>query len=244
MTHQIDATVRAKGTAQAVRESGKIPAVLYGPETTPVSLAVPTVALEKLYKSAGASSFVDVVVDGKGAPDKPIILDIQYDPVAASIIHVDFRQVNMKTEMDADVELRLVGESPAVKGLGGTLIKAMGSLPISCLPGDLLNHIDIDLSVLKTFDDIIRVKDLPIPAGVRVRAAADATIAKVAAPLTEEQLKAMEEGVGPKSLEDIQVEEKGKKEEEGEAGAAEGAAEGEKPAKGGSASSGEEKKKE
>lgn len=239
MTHEIDATTRSKGTAELTRESGRIPCILYGPETTPVSLAVPTHAFEVLYKNAGASSLVDVVVDGTGTPVKTIIQDIQYDPVSGRVIHVDFRQVNMKKEMDADIELRLVGDSPAVKGLGGTLIKAMGSLPISCLPGDLLNHIDIDLSVLKTFDDIIRVSDLAIPAGITVRAAADATIAKVAAPLTEEQLKAMEEGVGPKSLEDIQVEEKGKKEEEGEA-----AEEGGAPAKGGSASGGEEKKKE
>lgn len=216
MIHQIDATMREKGTAQAVRESGEIPGVLYGPETASVSLAVSTHAFDVLYKNAGRSSLVDVLVEGTVTPVKTIIQDIQYDPISGRMIHIDFRQVNMKKIMDVDVELRVVGESLAVKGLGGTLIKAMNSLPISCLPGDLVSHIDVDLSVLKSFEDIIRVKDLPISAGIMVRAAAEATIAKVASPLTEEQLKAMEEGTGMKSLEEIKVEEKGKKEEEGE----------------------------
>lgn len=237
MTYQIDATTRAAGEAEALRNAGRILGVLYGPETASLSVSVSLHAFDVLFRQAGSSSLVDVTVDGADTPVKTLIQEVQTDPVTSRVIHVDFRQVNMKKEMEADVDLRTVSESTAVKELGGTLITALSTLRIKCLPKDLVSAIAVDISALKMFDDTIRVKDLSIPAGIMVLTDPETTVAKVAAPLTEEQLKVMEEGAGPKSLEDIEVEEKGKK--EGEAG--EGAEE--TPAKGEPASGGKEEKK-
>lgn len=221
MTHSITAIKRAAGAAKNDRSSGQLPCVLYGPEIKPVSISVNAIEFDKLHNIAGGSSLVDIVLDGASVPAKALIQDIQYDPVTGRAVHADFWQVDMKKEMHTSVSLRFISEAPAVKELGGTLIKALASLEVKCLPKDLISHIDIDLSVLKTFDDIIRVRDLNIPAGISALVNPETTVTKVVPPLTEEQLKAMEEE-GVKSVQDIEVEEKGKK-EEGEEGAEGGA---------------------
>lgn len=219
MAYSIEGKLRSTGSATITREEGQIPGIIYGPDIKPVSLAVPYHAFEVLYESAGEASLIDVTVDGQ-KPIKALIQDVQYDPISERVIHVDFRQINLKKPMHATVELNFIGESSAVKELGGTLIKALSVLKIACLPQDLVNQIDVDLSKLKSFDDTIRVSDLALPPGFTVLDNADTTIAKVAAPLTEDQLKAMEEGAGPKSLEEIEVEKKGKEPEATEEGTA------------------------
>lgn len=235
MTLAISAEIRKPGMAESDRGQGKIPAIMYGPEITAASIAVDATAFTKLYRAAGESTLVDLSVGG-AAPVKVLIQDVQFDPVKSTMIHVDFRQINMSKEMHATVALRFVGESPAVKGLGGTLVKPLEEVNVKCLPKDLVNHIDIDLSVLKTFADFIRVSDIPVPAGMTILDTPTTTIAKVAAPLTEDQLKALE-AAGPQSLEDIEIEKKGKEPtaEEAEAGAEAATDKGEKK---------EEKKKE
>jgi len=215
-----------------MRKKGLIPGVLYGGEAKPVSLTIDYVSFAKLYNEAGESSLIDFKV-GDSAPVKVLIHELQYDPIKGKITHVDFRQINMNKEMHATVELVFIGESPAVKGLGGTLIKNLDSVEIKCLPKDLVSEIQVDLSVLNTFEDVIHVKDLKVPTGISISDDLEQVIAKVAAPLTEEELKAMEEATAP-AIDQIEVEKKGKEE------VAEGA-EGEKKVEEGKK---EEKKKE
>ncbi|MBI5728165.1 MAG: 50S ribosomal protein L25 [Candidatus Magasanikbacteria bacterium] len=235
MSFTISATKRTAAKPEALRAEGLIPAVLYGPEITPVAVAVAYTPFVKLYQEAGEATIIDCAVEG-GKSVKVLIQDVQVDPVRGKVIHVDFRQINMDKEMRATVLLRLVGESSAVKELGGTLVKPLESLNIKCLPKDLVSHIDVDLSGLKTFASIIRVADLAVPSGLTILDSGSMTVAKVTAPLTEEQLKALE-AAGPQSVEDIEVEKKKKAEEGEESATAESA---DKPA----AKEKEEKKKE
>ncbi len=209
------------GTAEETRAEGFVPAVMYGPKQDPKSVAVDYKTFEKLYQEAGNASLVDITTPDNQTT-KVLIQEVQFDPIKDTIIHADFRQIDMDKEINAVIDVKFVGEAPAVKTLGGTLNKGLERLSITCLPKDLIHHVEVDLSNLKTFEDIIRVENLQLPQGVKVQDNADTVIAKVAAPLTEEQLKAMEESQAA-SVEDIEVEEKGKKEEEGEK-----AAEGEK----------------
>lgn len=213
MAYIIEAVERIPGSATDIRAGGRVPGVLYGPEIQPVSLSVSAHAFEVLLGQAGGSSLVDVTMQDKKEPVTAVIQDVQYDPLSGRVSHVDFRQINLKKEMRVPVTFRFVNESPAVKSLGGTLIKALNEVEIRCLPKDLIGSIDVDLSLLKTFDDVIRVRDLAVGAAVSIVSDPETVVAKVTPPLTEEELKAMEEGTGPKSLEDIKVEEKGKKEE-------------------------------
>jgi len=128
----------------------------------------------------------------------------------------------MNKEMHATLPINFVGESLAVKELGGTLIKSLQELDIKCLPKDLVSHIDMDLSVLKTFDDIVHIKELVVPAGITIMENPETVVAKVAAPLTEEQLKAMEESGVAKAVADIEVAGAKKEGEDGEVVAEEG----------------------
>lgn len=215
MTFAITAEKREAGKADAVRQSGRIPAVMYGPEIKPVVLAVDAKSFVKLYNEAGESTLIDFTIEGSDATSKVLIQDVQHDPVRQVITHVDFRQINMSEEMDVTIELTFVGAAPAVKELGGTLMTTLQEVNVRCLPSDLVSDIEVDLSVLKTIDDVISIGDLKLPKGITVTDNPETMIAKVAPALTEDQLKAMEEAA-PTKIEDVEVEKKGKKEEEGE----------------------------
>lgn len=220
MTFSIKAEARTAGNASDVRSSGLVPGVVYGGDrATPVSVSVKQGELEKLYSQAGESSLIDLTVTTEGTPVKALIQEVQMDPVRGVITHVDFRQIKMNEEMTVSVELNFVGEAGAVKALGGTLMKAYDTVTVTCLPKDLVNEINVDLTKLETFDDAIRVSDLALPAGIRVAEGADTVLAKVTPPMSEEEIKAMEAPAAV-DLSKIEVEKKGKKEEEEAAAAA------------------------
>lgn len=206
-------------SAEAVRAEGKVPGVIYGPEMEPISVMADYNTFEKLLNEAGESSLIDFQVEG-GDVVKALIQDVQYEPVKGRMIHFDLRQIKMGVEMHANVVLKFIGEAPAVKEQGGTLVKVLEEVEVKCLPKDLVSEIDVDLSVLKTCDDIIHVKDLVLPAGIKIVDDQEAVVAKVAAALTEEQLKAMEETPAP-TVDQVEVEKKGKEAKEGEEGKAE-----------------------
>ncbi len=194
-----------------VRSEGMVPAVVYGKGMKTTSLSIPMTAFQKLYEQAGDSSLVDLQIEG-GETLPVVVQDVQMNPVKRDVMHVDFKRVIMGEVMTVDVALEFVGVPPAEKGLGGTTIKSIDSITVSCLPKDLADRIVVDLSSLQTFDDSISVSDIVLPEGMTLVTSATALVAKVAAPITEDKLKAMEEeGVG--NIEDIAVEEKGKKEE-------------------------------
>ncbi|MBP9760995.1 MAG: 50S ribosomal protein L25 [Candidatus Magasanikbacteria bacterium] len=217
MSFAIAATKRTE-SASDVRAAGKIPGIVYGPHMESMSLSIPASDLLKVYKEVTDSTLVDLNIAGQESM-KVLIQDAQFEPVKGAMIHVDFRQVTMGEEMTATLSLIFSGVAPAEKQLGGTLMKSMESIDVRCLPSDLVDNITVDLSTLATFDDSIRVKDLPLPKGMVCTDDAELMIVKVAPPLTEDQLKAREESkVG--SVEDIEVAVKKKEPKDGEDAAA------------------------
>lgn len=227
MTYTLTLSQRTSTKPDLIREAGDIPAVVYGPSMASASVAINAREFDRLYKEAGSSSLIDVVVPGEKNGIKVLVQDVQYDVVTRNHIHIDFRAIDMTKEMHVDVDLRYIGEAPAVKALGGTMVKIAESVSVKCLPQNLVSHIDVDLSSLVTFEDMIHISELVLPAGIVVTDDAFAVVAKVVPPLTEDQLKKLEEaGSTPVDLTKIAIEEKGKKEEEegaeGEAVVAEG----------------------
>lgn len=195
-TIQLHAQVRTavgRNANQALRKRSRIPAVLYGRGIPSVSLELEAIPFKKVYDQAGESSLIDVMIDGKAV--KAIIHDIQRDPMGTDIHHVDFYQVNMQEKIKAEVELVFDGVPPAVKELGGILVKNTTHLEIECLPGDLVHHLTIDLSSLKTFDDQIRVSDLVPPHGVHILNNPEDAIALIEAPRSEEELAELNKAV-------------------------------------------------
>lgn len=182
--------------AKKVRNAGQIPAVVYGPGIEPKAIQLGVSEFLKLYRAAGTSSLVDVTVD-ELAPVKVLIQEVQLNPLTMKPRHVDLRQIKMDEKLTVEVPLVFEGEAPAVKELAGTLVHAYDALTITCLPADLPHQIKIDLTSLKTFEDTITVSDLVLPKGVSVAQDANVTLATVMAPMTEDQLKKLEEqGVG------------------------------------------------
>ncbi|MFA7314960.1 MAG: 50S ribosomal protein L25 [Candidatus Magasanikbacteria bacterium] len=220
MTYSLQAQKRSGRNADDVRVQGLVPGVVYGPDRESASISVNALELKKIYSEAGESTLIDFTLEGEKLV-KVLVQDLQYDPVKGNIVHVDFRQIQMGKEMEATVELEFVGQSLAVKELGGTLSVMKDELDVKCLPENLVTSIEVDISILNTFSDAIYVKDLKLPQGVVSTESADLLLAKVIAPLSEEAQKAMEEG-DKTSIADIEVEEKGKKEEEGTATEGEG----------------------
>ena len=182
-----DVTVKAK----KLRAQGLVPVVLYGHGIESRHLAVPYNVFTKAFKAAGESTLLDLELEGDGTV-KALVKDWQVDPLSNRYIHVDFYQVNLKEKLKVEIALNFVGESPAVKEQGGSLVKSMNSLRVECLPTDLVHAIDIDVSILKTFGMMIHVSELQLPPGIEVLEDANAVVVLVEAPMTEDQLKALE----------------------------------------------------
>jgi large subunit ribosomal protein L25 len=173
----------------ALRRAGQTPVILYGHGVNPTSLVVDSKLFTQTWKTAGGSQLVDLSIDGK-APTKVLIHDIQIHPVTSSILHADLYLVKMTEKLETEIPLKFIGESAAVRDLEGNLITEKDNLEVRCLPGDLVAEFEIDLSALATFDDVITVADVKVPASIEVLNDPEETVALVTPPRSEEELEA------------------------------------------------------
>ncbi len=196
----------------AFRKDKKIPGVLYGHNVKNVTLLVGYPEFDSIYRKAGTSSLINLKVADQN-PVKVLIQEIQKDPVSERYLHVDFRQVKMTEKISAEVELKFIGESKAVKEEGGILLKNITAVRIEALPQDLVHEIVVDITPLQKFDDHVRIRDLKLPAGITVLEKDDTVVASAQAPRSEEELKSLEEKPEEK-VEDVESVEKKKVAEE------------------------------
>ncbi|MBP9747935.1 50S ribosomal protein L25 [Patescibacteria group bacterium] len=190
--YTLSATLRTTKRAKDELAKLRIPAVLYGQGVVPQSLSLAKTEFSRVFAAAGSSSLIDVQIEG-GQTVKAVIKAVQGHVLSLEPVHVDLHQVRMDQMMTAEIPLNFIGEAPAVKVHGGTLIKSMDAVTVRCLPANLPHEINVDLSTLATPEDAITVGSLVLPAGVEIENEASATIATVAAALTEDQLKKLEE---------------------------------------------------
>ncbi|MBP9828122.1 50S ribosomal protein L25 [Patescibacteria group bacterium] len=177
----------------ALRAEAKVPAILYGFGVEPTKIVVDRNAFNKIYAQAGASTVIDLELGGKSHP--VLIADIQRDVLTDFFSHADFRRVDLTKTIEASIQLSLVGDAPAVKTLGGTLIQSLEEVEVESLPDALVHEIQVDISKLTTFDDVIRVSDIVIPAGITILTDLDAAIASVQPPRSEEEMAALDSAV-------------------------------------------------
>jgi len=189
-----------------LREAGKLPAVLYGPKEESVSLSVDMRAFEKILQEAGESTMITLT----GLKEKKDVLinDVAFDARKGGVIHVDFYAVEAGKEITIDVPLEFVGEAPALK-LGGTLTKVLHEIEVTCMPQDIPQHFEIDVTALDTFDKQIHVSDIPVPKGVVINNSPEDVIVLVQAVVEEEDVEVAAVDMGA-----IEVEKKGKTEDE------------------------------
>ncbi|MCX6744013.1 MAG: 50S ribosomal protein L25 [Candidatus Parcubacteria bacterium] len=165
---------------KSLKNQDLIPAVLYGHGIKNQNLAVNVLEFKKLFDAVGTSKLVDLHINDK-KPVKILVHDVQYDPIKTEVNHIDFYQIKEDEKITTEIELEFIGEAPAVKELGGVLVKTYDAIEIECLPAELekMDKIRVDLSVLKTFADSVHIKDLQVPAGVRITVDPDEVVALI-----------------------------------------------------------------
>ncbi|HEY7235613.1 MAG TPA: 50S ribosomal protein L25/general stress protein Ctc [Gemmatimonadaceae bacterium] len=171
------------GVARKLRQSGQIPAIIYGHSRQPQSLAIDTRELERLLERvAAASTVIELSIDGRSA--RTLIREIQRHPVKRSILHVDFQELVAGEKVTVSIPLVFVGSAEGVRE-GGILDQVMHELRIRVDPSSIPNHVDVDVSPL-VIGHSIHVGELSIPAGVEVLDEEDATVCTVSAPRASE----------------------------------------------------------
>ncbi|HEC30687.1 MAG TPA: 50S ribosomal protein L25 [Candidatus Yonathbacteria bacterium] len=194
--------------SSSLRAAGKVPAVFYGSkEKTTISISVENKEFVKALKEAGESSVI--TLDTSKGKKGVLIHEVQFDPVTDKPIHVDFYVVDQTKEVEVAVPIEFIGVSPAVKELGGILVKIMHEIEIKALPQDLPTNIKVDISILIDFSSRILVKDLKLPKGVIATANLDDAVANIS-----EAKEEVEEAPAEIDMDAVEVEKKGKKEEE------------------------------
>ncbi|HEY4477971.1 MAG TPA: 50S ribosomal protein L25 [Candidatus Paceibacterota bacterium] len=192
---------------EKMRSNDEMPSVYYGSGVASTSISVPKIAFQKIWRDAGESTPIELVVDGKKV--NVLIHDVSMHPVTNEPIHVDFLVVDMSKKISVFVPLEFVGVAPAVKSGLGILVKVLHEIEIEALPKDLPHNIEVDISTLVDAESQIAVSDLKMPTGVTAIAKASEVVAAIAL-----QKEEKEEESAPVDLSAIEVEKKGKKEEE------------------------------
>jgi large subunit ribosomal protein L25 len=193
----------------ALRRSGQLPAVIYGPGADPMAIQVNAREAARVLRNVQGSELVELTVDGQVR--NVLLQDLQRDSLRGDFLHADFYAVDMQRTLHARVPVRMVGTSYAVVSLNGVLVRGVTEIEVESLPGDLVAVVEADLSVLKEIGQAIHVRDLVLPATITLLTDPDELVARVTAARTEE----LAEVVTPAATE-VEVIEKGKEEEEGE----------------------------
>jgi large subunit ribosomal protein L25 len=197
---------------KALRRAGQVPAILYGLNMEPVPLQLETKSLNRVLSHVGQSRLIKLSVQGQREPHMALARAIHREPITGSLYHVDFMAVSMTEKIKVQVPVLLIGESPAVQRGEGVLVHAINNVEVECLPGDLMDAIRVDVSTLDKVDAQIAVKDLKVSAGIEILAGPDEMVVRVT-PVREEKVEEVVP-VAAEAAAEVEVIEKGKKEEE------------------------------
>lgn len=203
--------------AKRVRGEGSIPAVVYGRGVPATSITVSEIEFSRAYRAAGESTLLDLTVDGV-PPVKVLIQEVARDAVTGHPIHVDFHAVSLTEKIHTRIPLKFVGVAPAVKEVGGIIMKQFDHVEVDALASALVHEIEVNLTSLARIDDVIRFRDLRVPPGITLKHDPEEIVVSVTE-VTEEEA-APTAVVAPEAVEVVAA--KGKKEEGlGEAAGAE-----------------------
>jgi large subunit ribosomal protein L25 len=201
---------------KALRRAGKLPAVIYGRHTEPMIVSLDSHSASLVLGKLTSSSLVTIELDGTEYP--ALVREKQRDYIKNRLLHVDFLAVSLTETLRASVAVNFVGVSPAVKDYNAVLVTNLQSLDVECLPADLPERIDVDISVLARPGDGIRVREVQVSDKVHILNDPDTMVAVATFAKVEEEAVAVPgaEGVTPAEAEPELAVERGKKEEEGE----------------------------
>ncbi|MFH1124059.1 MAG: 50S ribosomal protein L25 [Pseudomonadota bacterium] len=189
---------KGKGAARKLRREKQVPAVFYGPGSKPAMLAVNTSDLSGLLKeTAGENIILGLNIEsGAGVDTRTVMLkELQVHPIKPILLHADFYEISMDKELTVNISLHLVN-TPVGVTKGGILQHVRRDLNVSCLPDNLVEYIEVDVSGLD-IGDVVHVSDISLPEGVKVNEEGHLTVAVVSPPtvIGEEAKEEVEEEV-------------------------------------------------
>jgi len=188
-------TETGKGPARRLRSVGRLPAIFYGPEINPIMLSIDYVQLRKIIKERSAESIIfDLRIDSdeEAQSKKAMIKEIQRDPVTRDYLHVDLYEIAMGKELEVDIPVHLIN-TPIGVSEGGILEHIRRKLRVSCMPEDMVDKIDVDVSGLD-IGQSVHIKDVSFPPGLSSIEDENLRIAIVVAPtITAEEEEVVEE---------------------------------------------------
>jgi len=174
-----------KGPARRLRRAGQVPAILYGGAEPVKITVVPQDIYRIIHGHEGSTQLLRVSFADSDESRMAIIRDMQYDPVSENLVHVDLQEVSMDRPIQVAVAVHHVGEAVGVKETFGILEMILREVQVSCLPGNIPDVLEADVSNLR-IGDVLTVKDLKAPEGVRILNDANQAVATVAPPAAEE----------------------------------------------------------
>lgn len=196
---------------RALRREGKLPAVIYGYGTEPISIILDAHGASRILARASSSTLIQIELAGKQYPT--LVREKQLDFIRNELIHVDFLAVSMTEKITATVGIQLEGTAPAVEEFNAIIVNNLTELEVECLPSDLPEHFVVDISGLAEIGDGVYVRDVPPPANVEILNDPDEIIV-VATAMAVEEVEEEVVAEGEEELEEPEIIEKGKKEEE------------------------------
>src|SRR5882762_8292825 len=175
--------------ARRLHGEGKLAAVVYGHNTAATPLVLDRLEFQKVFVKSGRTHLVDLLVDGQRA-EKVLVREIQAHPRRLGPIHVDFYQVSLEEKITVEVPVHLTGESAAVKRGDADVLQPIHRVRVECLPTDIPEAFEVDLTPLEEIDSELRISDLVIPKGVTVLDEPDDLVVKI---VHKRELKVEEE---------------------------------------------------
>ncbi len=188
---QLKASARqplGKRSRRMLRE-GKLPAIVYGHNTEATPITLDRLEFQKVFVKSGRTHLVDLVLDGNRT-EKVLVREIQTHPRQLGPIHVDFYQVNLQEKIEVEVPVHLTGESAPVKRGDADILQPLHAIRVECLPSDIPESFDVDLTPLEEIEMELRVADLTVPKGVTLLVDAEELVVKI---VHKRELKVEEE---------------------------------------------------
>lgn len=163
-----------------LRKKGLIPANIFGKKVESQAISVDSKEFQDVFKKSGETQIIDL--DGKSV----LVSNLQLDPISGNVLHIDFRQVDLKEKIEAKVPVEVEGESPAEKQNLGTVVQQLHEIEVEALPSDLPEKIIVDASLLTEVDQVVYVKDLKVSKDVEIKTDLESIVVKVEPPQKEE----------------------------------------------------------
>ena len=186
---------------ESLRRRGIVPVHLYGRGIESQALQVEEPVLRSLLSQSGGNVPVTVEIEGQDATNLCFVSEIQRHPVSENILHVDFNRVDISRALQIEVPIILIGDPPAVRNEGGTLLQPLSSILVESLPMNIPVSFEIDVSHLDNFEKSVRVSDITVSSDVRLLRDTDEMVARVVPPRLEEEPVLAEDEEGDEVLE-------------------------------------------